>query len=94
MILVPETAEKSTEPVKKKRRINWNGAGTILMSFFSAFVMVLGICLVLYFIWGPARNEFHSDSTDTLFWAEAAMQGNGLINPEFKYAAVMPINIM
>lgn len=86
-----ETAEKSTEPVKKKRRINWNGAGTILMSFFSAFVMVLGICLVLYFIWGPARNEFHSDSTDTLFWAEAAMQGNGLINPEFKYAAVMPL---
>lgn len=83
--------EEATEPEKKNFKVNWKTVGKVFMSAASVFIMVLGICLVLYFIWGPARNEFHSDSTDTLLWAEAAMQGNGLINPDFKYAAVMPL---
>ncbi|MGN1224534.1 MAG: hypothetical protein ACI4TG_05450, partial [Ruminococcus sp.] len=54
-------------------------------------MLLLGsIAVVLYYIFFPARGEFHSDCTDTLYWAEAAMQGNGLINPDFTYAALMP----
>lgn len=73
------------EPVRNKRSFI-----RILLDAAGLFTMVLGMCIVLYFIWGAARGEFHSDSTDTLYWAEAAMQGNGLINPDFSYAALMP----
>ncbi len=65
--------------------------GKAILSIFSVGIAFFAAFMVLYFIWGPARGEFHSDSTDTLYWAEAAMQGNGLINPDFKYAALMPL---
>ncbi len=63
----------------------------IAENVLSLLLMLGSIGLVLYYIWGAARYEFHSDSTDTLYWAEAAMQGKGLINPDFKYAALMPL---
>ena len=56
----------------------------IILDAIGIFIMLVGISTVLYFIWGPARGEFHSDSTDTIYWAEAAMQGNGLLNPDFQ----------
>ena len=87
-----DLAEESEEEAARKARkpVDWKAVGTIAMTAVSVFVMLLGVCLVLYYIWGPARGEFHSDSTDTIYWAEAAMQGNGLINPDFNYAAIMP----
>lgn len=72
-------------PVRQKCSVS-----KIILDAIGIFIMLIGISTVLYFIWGPARGEFHSDSTDTIYWAEAAMQGNGLINPDFHYAALMP----
>lgn len=89
--ILAEIAEelKDEKPLKgslKKKR----SFGSVFHSIIGILVMLIGIAAVLYFIWGPARGEFHSDSTDTLYWAEAAMQGKGLINPDFNYAALMP----
>lgn len=81
---------EAAAPVKEKRKFNFRKAGKLLLDGAGLFIMVLGVFIVLHFIWGAARGEFHSDSTDTLYWAEAAMQGNGLINPDFSYAALMP----
>ncbi len=53
-------------------------------------LLLSSIAIVMYYIFFPAKGEFHSDCTDTLYWAEAAMQGKGLINPDFTYAALMP----
>lgn len=85
-----EDSEEEDGPRKERKPIDWKVVGKTLMTAASVFIMLLGICLTLYYIWGPARGEFHSDSTDTLYWAEAAMQGKGLINPDFNYAALMP----
>lgn len=82
--------QEVTPEENKKRKIDLKKVGKIVLNIASLIIMCTGIVLVLYFIWGPARNEFHSDSTDTLYWAEAAMQGNGIINPDFSYAAIMP----
>lgn len=62
-----------------------------LWTLFSLVLLVGSASTVLYYIFAIAINEFHSDCTDTLYWAEAAMQGNGLINPDFTYAALMPL---
>ena len=62
-----------------------------LWTLFSLILLVGSASTVLYYIFAVAINEFHSDCTDTLYWAEAAMQGNGLINPDFTYAALMPL---
>lgn len=90
-VILAEIAEELSDetievtPDRKKRSF-----GKILLDIIGILMMSAGIITVLYFIWGPARGEFHSDSTDTLYWAEAAMQGKGLINPDFNYAALMP----
>ncbi|MGN0671741.1 MAG: hypothetical protein ACI4KE_03835 [Anaerovoracaceae bacterium] len=88
-----ETEDETEDELQQEERrpVNWKKVGRTLLNIASMFIMLFGVFLVLYYIWGPARNEFHSDSTDTLYWAEAAMQGNGLINPDFNYAAIMPL---
>ncbi len=82
------TSEK--EAHKKDKGTFLKKAGKFVLTIGSLGIMFYGIILVLNYIFGAARGEFHSDSTDTIYWAEAAMQGNGLINPDFKYAALMP----
>jgi hypothetical protein len=73
-------------------RLNWAKVrryGALAVSFF---LFLLSIVLILTYIWGDgSRHEFQADCTDTMYWAEAAMQGNGLINPDFDYAALMPL---
>lgn len=62
-----------------------------LWTVFSLMLLAGTASTVLYYIFAVSINEFHSDCTDTLYWAEAAMQGNGLINPDFTYATLMPL---
>ena len=49
-----------------------------LWTLFSLILLVGSASTVLYYIFAVAINEFHSDCTDTLYWAEAAMQGNSI----------------
>lgn len=86
-----ETASAASSAVKEERHICWQNVRKLAMLSASAFIFMLGIVLVFYYIWGPGYAEFHADCSDTLYWAEAAMQGKGLINPDFNYAAVMPL---
>ncbi len=76
--------------VNEKTPIDWKSVKHAFLISGSLFIFLISIGLVLYYIWGLARSEFHSDCTDTLYWAEAAMQGKGLINPDFEYATIMP----
>ena len=52
------------------------------------FAILLGI--VVYYIMGPSRGFFHADCTDTLFWAQAIVEGGRVLNPDFYYAAILP----
>lgn len=89
---IPETDKEQAEnqPVLKNK-FDFRRFTDIFLNGISLFSMMIGIFTVLYFIWGPSRDEFQADCTDTLYWADAAMQGKGLINPDFKYAALMPL---
>jgi hypothetical protein len=51
-------------------------------------VFVLG--LIAYYILFPARGFFHSDTADTIMWAEAAYEAGAVFNPDFDYAGLLP----
>ena len=46
---------------------------------------------VLYYILFPAAGYFHSDCTDTLYWANASYEAGRLISGDFWYAALLPV---
>lgn len=47
---------------------------------------------VIYFIIGPQRGYFHSDYTDSIYWANASIEGKAILNPYFNYAAILPFS--
>ncbi|MGN0593084.1 MAG: hypothetical protein ACI4JQ_07550 [Ruminococcus sp.] len=81
---ISAASEPESAPLNKQQILH------AVRTSISLLFLLLSIGMVLYYIWGPARYEFHSDCTDTIYWAEAAMEGKGLINPDFQYATVMP----
>lgn len=48
--------------------------------------------IVIYYIIGPAEGYFHSDCTDSLLWAEAALDSGSVFNPYFYYAGMLPFS--
>ena len=58
----------------------------------ATLIMLFGIALVIYFIACKERTAFDSDYTDTLIWAKAALDGNGVYNTGFWYAYVLPFS--
>ena len=55
-----------------------------------AAIAAFGICFY-YTVW-PAEGYFHSDCTDSLYWAEAAVDSGTVFNPEYYYAALLPFS--
>lgn len=76
--------------VLSKKKQNLKKINQLFQNIWPLLLLLSSIVIVMYYILFPAKGEFHSDCTDTLYWAEAAMQGKGLINPDFTYAALMP----
>lgn len=62
----------------------------IIMWFFGILTAILGIYTVLYYIIGPSRGYFHSDCTDSLYWALASYDSGEIVSPDFHYAAILP----
>ena len=58
--------------------------------FLSAFFAFAAVGTVLWYILGPSAAYFHSDCSDTIFWAQASVDGKTLFNPDFGYAAILP----
>ena len=54
--------------------------------------MIAALYLALYYIYGPGEGYFHSDCTDTLYWANAAIEGNGIFDDQYNYAALLPFS--
>lgn len=48
--------------------------------------------LALYYIYGPGEGYFHSDCTDTIYWANAALEGDGIFDDMYNYAALLPFS--
>ena len=50
----------------------------------------LAIAQVIYYTAGPAEGYFHADCTDTIYWAQASVDGGAVFNTDFYYAALLP----
>lgn len=46
--------------------------------------------LVLYYVTVIAKGYYHADCTDTIMWAEAAVDAKALMNQDFAYACLLP----
>ena len=61
--------------------------------FFLALIpAIAAIYLAFYYIYGPGEGYFHSDCTDTIYWANAALEGNGIFDDQYNYAALLPFS--
>lgn len=51
---------------------------------------VLGIMLLLYYIFFCGKTELHADCMDTLMWANASFESGSLFDRDFNYACLLP----
>lgn len=51
---------------------------------------VLGIGLVLYYIFFCGKTELHADCMDTIMWANASYESGSLFDRDFNYACLLP----
>ncbi|MBO5700986.1 MAG: hypothetical protein J6S71_00970 [Clostridia bacterium] len=64
----------------------------IAFALVASIPMIAALYLALYYIYGPGEGYFHSDCTDTLYWANAAIEGNGIFDDQYNYAALLPFS--
>lgn len=68
----------------RKRKIIWSAAG--------AFILALGLAVVIFYIYKRCRAEFNADFTDTLLWANASVESGKFYNPDYWYAYFLPFS--
>ena len=56
----------------------------------SVLLLLLAVVLVGYYILFPSRGYFHSDTADTIMWAEASYESGKIFDPDFGYACLLP----
>ncbi|MGM9642649.1 MAG: hypothetical protein ACI3XI_05520 [Eubacteriales bacterium] len=64
----------------------------IVFAVVAAIPMIAALYLAFYYIYGPGEGYFHSDCTDTIYWANAALEGNGIFDDQYNYAALLPFS--
>ncbi len=58
----------------------------------SLIFALLAVLQIIYYILGPAEGYFHADCTDSIYWAQASVDGGAVFNPDFYYAALLPFS--
>ena len=48
--------------------------------------------VVIYYICGPMEGYLHADYTDTIYWANATYESGKILDPDFKYAGILPFS--
>ena len=76
---------------------NFSGIGgkrwfKVLFFLIATLPLLAALYLAFYYIYGPGEGYFHSDCTDTLYWANAALEGNGIFDDQYNYAALLPFS--
>ena len=61
-------------------------------SLLSWLYAIFSLACVLYYTIWPAEGYFHSDCTDSIYWAQASVDGGAVFNPDFVYAAMLPFS--
>ncbi|HOC34445.1 MAG TPA: hypothetical protein PLH98_15645 [Ruminococcus flavefaciens] len=77
----------------KQKVISVRDILTVLSYIFAFGVMMVSVVITLYYVIVASRNEFHSDCTDTLMWANASYESGSVYDPDFKYACFLPFGV-
>ncbi len=64
----------------------------IAYALLATLPLFAALYLAFYYIYGPGEGFFHSDCTDTMYWANAALEGDGIFDPQYNYAALLPFS--
>ena len=64
---------------------HWSSALSVVLAILS-----FGICL--YYIVCLSKGDFHSDCTDSLYWANATVESGKVFDENFRYAAMLPFS--
>lgn len=64
----------------------------IAFAVVAAIPVIAALYLAFYYIYGPGEGYFHSDCTDTIYWANAALEGDGIFDDRYNYAALLPFS--
>ena len=79
--------------IDRFKAIDFNSLGTSLTYFFSFFIFLTVAAATLYYVAAGSKNEFHSDCTDTLMWANASYESGSVYDPNFRYACFLPFGV-
>lgn len=81
-------------PDSPKKKIISVRAIAAFFSYITAFgILTAVVVITLYFVIVASRNEFHSDCTDTLMWANASLESGSVYDPNFRYACFLPFGV-
>ena len=58
----------------------------------SIVFFVASFATVIYYICGPSVGFWHSDCTDSLYWANATIESGMIIADNYRYAAILPFS--
>lgn len=61
-----------------------------IIKFVTLFSGVVIFGVLIWYIILISKGYYHSDCTDTIFWAEAMLDGKTIMNPDFGYACLLP----
>lgn len=64
---------------------HWSSALSVVLAILS-----FGICL--YYIVCLSKGDFHSDCTNSLYWANATVESGKVFDENFRYAAMLPFS--
>ncbi|MBN1892570.1 MAG: hypothetical protein JW780_07300 [Clostridiales bacterium] len=61
-----------------------------IVDLLSLVLALTAMGSIVYYITGPARGFFHTDCTDSVYWAYASVESGLPISHDFVYAAILP----
>ena len=84
--------KKSPESLRSplQGRVLSSGGPKAWREGFGFAFFLLSLLVLLRYIWGPSAAFIHSDSTDTILWAQASLQAGRSLDPAFHYAGLLP----
>lgn len=62
------------------------------ISTLSVVLAILSFGICLYYIVCLSKGDFHSDCTDSLYWANATVESGKIFDENFRYAAMLPFS--
>lgn len=85
-------ANEARQSQKSKGAIvlDWIFSNRGIKIWMPILIMIHIIGVVAYYVLFPSRGYFHSDSTDTIMWAQASYESGKLFDTNFIYACLLP----